>query len=210
MIPLLAGLPPATLEVTLGTCFVGVGAWCAWRHHRLGRPTPTVLAALVAWPLLWPDADARPLPSPGNEPGNEPAAGPLRPRIDEAFAALERALVAPGADAVARPGDLIALRTALRQIDARVAAVDRLLEDTLVDRLPDDPAISATLDRLHRARARAVAALEDSLAGLARLRLQVGLVALAGDVGPVREHLLALAARVAALDEVTGLEGVGA
>jgi len=65
------------------------------------------------------------------------------------------------------------------------------------------------LDALQAARGRAAAEIEEVLAGVGLLRVQVGLLTLAGDTTPVRARLVELQARVAALEEVAGGGQIG-
>jgi hypothetical protein len=71
-----------------------------------------------------------------------------------------------------------------------------------VDRLLSDPAVSANGDALRRARERAAGEVEASLQELVQLRVQLGLMALAGDAAPVRARMGALSARVRTLEEL--------
>ena len=57
-------------------------------------------------------------------------------------------------------------------------------------------------ERLQAARDKAAAEVEAVLKGLVQLRVQLGLVALAGETGPVRDRLMELSARLTALEEV--------
>ncbi len=70
----------------------------------------------------------------------------------------------------------------------------RLLEDGAV---AADPASA----RLHKALAHSAQEVEEVLSKLVTVRVQLGLVALAGDTAPVRCHLGELASRARALEE---------
>lgn len=161
-----------------------VGAFTGAALSRRGQPTATALTALVAWPVLLPLL------------GSPSSAGPFSDRISAAFAALRGALSEPAAASVVSPDELVALEGALRRADARIAMVDRLLQE---DALSQDP-LSA---QLTRARGHAADEVEAVLRGVVQLRVQVGLVALAGDTLPVRDRMRELGARVSALEELS-------
>jgi len=169
--------------VALAAGWVAVGLAVAGLLLRQGQTTPAALAALVCWPLLLPLLGAA-----------RPAAGPYGVRIDEAVARLDRALREVGEPL---PEDLRALARALHQADARVARYDRLHADA-ADAEPEDRA------RLVEARARAAGELESVLAEVVRMRVQVGLAALA-EGAPVRARLGELSARVGGVDEVAAI-----
>jgi hypothetical protein len=92
--------------------------------------------------------------------------------------------------------ELVALDAALRRADARIATVDRLLGE---EALRGDPLAA----QLERARDFAADEVEAVLRGVVQLRVQVGLVALAGDTVPVRDRMRELAARVRAIEELS-------
>lgn len=168
------------------------GVWAA-KLLRQGQSWSTAAASLVLWPLLM---------------GAEGAAdgGPNTGRILAAFAALESTLADPAARGVVEPGELDALRRSLLSVDARLGMVERLLADPAVV-----AAGEATVKPLKDARESTLAELDSALGELVQLRVQLGLVALAGDSTPVRGRLSALTARVRALDElsrITGSSGV--
>lgn len=144
-------------------------------------------AAVLAWPLMLGDLGA-----PGAGVG-----GPYAREIRRGLRALHEALAEPDAEGLVPASHLEAIEGALCDADARVARVDRLLQDADVQASPDG-------ERLRSARARAAAEIEAVLKGLVQLRVQLGLVALAGETAPVREQLDALTARLAALDELRG------
>lgn len=148
---------------------------------RRSAPAGAVLGALVAWPLLVPLL------------GERAARGTHGERIDRALDELLATLADPAAGDVGFSGDLTGLRAALHRLDARLALVDKLLAEQ-----PDTPSAAA----LHDARAAALADIERVLAEVAELRVQVGLVALAGDGAALRSRLRELSARAAALGEV--------
>ena len=150
--------------------------------HR-GVPSATACTALLAWPLLLPLL-------------RTPPSGPFAERIDAAFDALARTLRDPAAGEVAFAADLDGLKEALHRGDARLALVERLLAEHRDARV--------SVAELQAARDRTAAEMEDVLDEVARLRLQVGLSALAGGV-PVRDRLEELLARARALDEVARL-----
>jgi hypothetical protein len=173
----------ATL-LLLGVWLV-LGGATAVALARNGQPAGTAVAALAAWPVLLPLLGAAP-----------PAAGPFSGRIHAAFSALRAALADPGAAGVIGPDELTTLEAALHRADARIGMVDRLLAE---EALRADP-LSAQLDR---ARGHAVDEVEAVLRGVVQLRVQVGLLALAGDTAPVRERLQELGARVRAIEEIS-------
>lgn len=172
----------ATLVLVLA--WLTLGAVTGVTLARRGQPTSTALTALLAWPVLLPLL------------GGVPAGGPFADRIAAAFSALRAALADPSAASVVNPEEIVALEGALRRADARIAMVDRLLQE---DALGEDP-LSA---QLRRARGHAADEVEAVLRGVVQLRVQVGLVALAGDTLPVRERMRELGARVSALEELS-------
>lgn len=179
----------SVLAVTLAGAWVGVGLGVGALLVRQGQPLATAATALVVWPALLP------LLAPPDEAASRPAGGPFAERIRGAFAALRAALVYPALSAAADAATLDPIEAALTRADARIAAVDRLLEDPAV---AADPASA----RLHQARAHSAHEVEEVLRKLVTVRVQLGLVALAGDTEPVRCHLGELAARARALEEL--------
>lgn len=167
----------------VATAWVLVGAGVAGLLLRQGQPGPTALAALACWPLLLPLLA-----------GVRPSGGPYGTRIDEALDRLDRALREVGEPL---PEDVRALGRALHQADARVARFDRL-------RL--DAADAEPIDRLalEQARARAAAEVEAVLAEVVRMRVQVGLAALA-EGAPLRARLVELSARVGGVGEAAAI-----
>jgi hypothetical protein len=179
------------MNATLATCLL-VAAWLlvgggvGVSLARNGHARPTALLALAAWPVLLPlVSDAAPT-----------AAGPFSERITSCFAALRAALAEPTTASVIDTAEVAALHQALLRADARIAMVDRLLAE---EALRADP----LADQLQRARAFAADEVEGVLRGVVQLRVQVGLVALAGDTLPVRERMRELGARVAAIEEIS-------
>lgn len=162
----------------------GLGVVLVVRGHGAG----TAAAALVAWPLLL----GLLLPSP-ERPGA--SVGPCAERIDRTFDGLLATLDDPASEAVPWGEQAEALRAALHRADARVAFVDRVLEDT-------DGVDADTVATLVEARRHAVTEIDAVLSAVSRLRLQVGLLALAGEADPVHEQLGHLLQRADALLEV--------
>lgn len=152
---------------------------------RRGQPAATALSALAAWPVL--------LPLLGE---GAAAQGPFATRIEGCFAPLRAALADPAAAGVVTNGELVALEAALRHADGRIAMVDRLLAE---EALRGDPLAR----QLERARGFAADEIEAVLRGVVQLRVQVGLVALAGDTAPVRARLAELSARARVMEELS-------
>jgi len=162
-----------------------VGAGVALALVRGGLPWPWAALALVGWPVLFPLL--RPLG------GREPPvpAGPLASAITETFAALASLRASPLSAPLDCDEELVRLQASLERIDARLAVVDTILADGGPELLP-----------LRAARARSAAECHAVLQGIRNLRVQLGLLTLAGDTAPVRTQLSALQARVAALEEL--------
>lgn len=173
-----------TATLLLLAAWLAIGALTGLTLSRRGQPAATALTAVLAWPVLLPLL------------GSAPSAGPFAERIAAAFAALRAALADPAAASVVSTEELVALEAALTRADARIAMVDRLLHE---DALASDP-LSA---QLTRARGHAADEVEAVLRGVVQLRVQVGLVALAGDTLPVRDRMRELGARVSALEELS-------
>lgn len=167
---------------------VAVGLW------RAGTDPAAAAAAVVAWPLL---IGVRP----GAAAVAETTKGPLRDAIDRTFDRLDDAAVRVGGLGPEWREERVVLREALCRADERLAAVDRILAD---DR--DVPAES--LARLRERRDRSALEVERVLGDLAELRVQMGLLALAGDIEPLRDGLRGLVARARALDELASLHTV--
>lgn len=166
-------------------CYLCIGMGLGWRSIRKG--IPHVLATVVAWPLMI-----------SGESGGD---GPHAPRIHTVFSALEQALQDPLAKELIQLQELEDLKRSLLHVDARIGMVDRLLAD---------PMVAENGEALRRARAKAASELEASLMEVIQLRVQLGLVALAGDTAPVRARMGALSARVRALEELGLVENPAA
>lgn len=151
--------------------------------RRAGAGPGLTGAAVVAWPLLLSDLRGG------------AGQGPYSARIAAGLQELRAALAEPAAGDLVGADEVEAVARALAHADARVGLVDRLLADPHVRESPDGP-------RLAQARNKAAAELEAVLKSLVQLRVQLGLVALAGETSPVRARLAELAARVKALEEV--------
>lgn len=180
MIPAFA-VPQPSLALVLGVGWLLVGAGTGAVLLRRGRPLATAAAALLAWPALLPSLEAAP-----------DGRGPHAARIDAEIAAVAGVLADPRVQADGTT-DLDALREALHRADGRIALADRLCAG----------GDSAGFAALREARGRAAAEVDGVLTSLADLRAQLGVVALRGEVLPIRERLSALSGRVAALDEVS-------
>lgn len=173
-----------------------LGAWLlfgggtALMLARRGQPVATALSALLAWPVLLPL-----LGDTGGDSGQR-TIGPFATRIDTCFTALRGALRDPSVIDIVSAEELVSLEQALRRADGRIGMVDRLLAE---EALRADP-LAAQLDR---ARGHAADEIESVLRGVVQLRVQVGLVALAGDTLPVRERMRELSARVRAIEEIS-------
>jgi hypothetical protein len=182
---------PTAITLALAGGYVGCGLWCAGMLVRRGASSETALSALVVWPLLLPMLSS----------ASPPATGPLSGRIEQAFLAL-RSVIGEVGNSSVEPSDLDGLQAALHRADERVALVDRWIARELSAR------DGAGVEALQAARDRAVSEIEAVLAGLAQLRLQIGLLTLAGPQdASVRDQLQGLQARVAALEEVGRLQG---
>ncbi|MFN7143972.1 MAG: hypothetical protein ACK4YP_09365 [Myxococcota bacterium] len=165
--------------------WLAVGGVTAMVLHQRGQPVATVLAAVAAWPVL--------LPVLGDAATSR---GPFATRIDTCFTALRAALADPAATGVVTPEELVALERSLCRADQRIAMVDRLLAE---EALRGDPLAS----QLVRARGFAADEVEAVLRGVVQLRVQVGLLALAGDTVPIRDRMRELGARVRAIEEIS-------
>ncbi len=181
-------MSPSTLAMLLGVGWLVVGVTVGGLLLRQGQPTSAAAAAVLAWPAM--------VSLLGAESMDTPGAGPFGAKITAAFAATRAALSEPALAGVVELSSLQGIERSLRRADARLAAVDRLLEDPIV---AGDPGSG----RLITARAHAADEVEAVLKQLLTVRVQLGLVALAGDTSAVRAHLGELAARAQALEEVT-------
>lgn len=181
-------MSPSTLAIMLGAGWLIVGIFVGGLLLRQGQPTSAAAAAVLAWPAMVSLLGAESIDAPG--------LGPFAAKITAAFAGLRAALAEPALAGVVELHSLHGIERSLRRADARLAAVDRLLEDPVV-------AGDAGSGRLITARAHAAEEVEAVLRQLLAVRVQLGLVALAGDTSAVRSHLGELAARAKALEEVT-------
>jgi hypothetical protein len=174
----------ATLLLLGAWLLLGGGTALVLAHR--GQPASTALSALLAWPVLLPLlGDTAPRYT-----------GPFATRIDTCFTALRGALSDPSVNGIVTPEELVSLEQALRRADGRIGMVDRLLAE---EALRADPLAT----QLDRARGLAADEIESVLRGVVQLRVQVGLVALAGDTLPVRERMKELGARVRAIEEIS-------
>ncbi len=180
----------STLTLTVVLLYVLVGIGVGAMLHFRGRDGAVAGSALAVWPLL--------LPLLGNAPPRAAVGGPFAGRIASTFRALLDALGDPSAGDAPWDEDVVPLRAALQEADQRVAFADRLLADAGADE-------TRTVTRLREARERTAREIEDVLAGVVELRLQVGLLALSGNAVAVRDQLRAFHARARALAEVSDL-----
>lgn len=186
--------PDLATALVLG--WLGAGAALALTLHQRGHPAGVTLTALLAWPVMLPLLQAR----------DAPASAGLTHPIDRVFSALRAALSVDGPIDAALADQLDALLAALHQADARVSAVDALLAEPNGD-LADHPGVKQAQAALREGRSRARGEIEQVLAEVVQLRLHLGLHALAGAPGEVRERLSALEARTRAAHEVNALPG---
>lgn len=194
MIAALLSLSATDGTVIVAFLYLAAGFAVATALDRRGHPRSAAVSAVVAWPLLVPLLRDRPA-SAGH--------GPLGARIDRTLDALLDTLRDPAAGDVAWVGEVDGLRDALHRADERLALVDRLLAEEPTAR---DAVVTAQLDALRHARARAAAEIEALLAGVVQLRLQIGMLALAGNQAPVRDRLRELHHRASALDELARMQ----
>jgi hypothetical protein len=187
MLAVIQGTSGAALVAAL---YLLVGAGVSLALARRGRDAATAAGAVVAWPLLLP------LLGSGRR---EAGSGPMARRIDEAFDALLDTLADPAAADVPFEEDVDELREALSRVDQRLALVDRLLQQE--GGSTSEP-VARSVETLRRARARAAGEIEAVLAEVAQLRIQVGLMALAGETVSITDKLRELRARAAAIEEV--------
>ena len=159
-----------------------IGAGVGIQLERKGHPSSTAISALVVWPILMSLINTIPT-----------ATGPFSEAIQRAFQSLNLTIADPLAADVPWSGELASLHQSLIDADARLAMVDRLLSES------DD---SDASKGLHKAREHAATELQAVLAGLADLRIQIGLYALEGGEQSVQAELGALQARARALSEV--------
>lgn len=163
--------------------YLGIGIFVAYGYYQRGS-TLGAVSALVAWPVLI-----------GNWTSERPGvgSGPFSGKIQAAFRALELAMNEPVVHGLLPLPELEVLQQSLLRADSRIGMVDRLLED---------PAVHEGAAPLREARSRAAREVEQALSEVIQLRIQLGLVALAGDTQPIRGRLQSLGARVRALEEM--------
>lgn len=179
-------MTPQNAVFVIAAAWLVIGLGVATAMQRQGHPPSTAFAAVIAWPALLPVLASAP---------ESDHSGPFSDRIARAFAALRQSLSDPHVAGVTDVIALSSIEASLMRADARIAAVDRLLADPTV---AGDPGA----DRLRAARTKASSEVETVLSQLVHVRVQLGLVALAGDTSTVRAHLGELAARARALEEV--------
>lgn len=200
-----------SLWATLMLGYLGVGAAMAWHFGRRGHGLGTSTAALACWPLLLGLVGRAP-PSRDLDLGSSREGGPNRARIDTCVAGLRQGLQEELGDALVgapliEATQLDKLAKSLHRADHRLARIDRLLHETQTQRqFTSDSSLEAAIAQACHARDHAARELEAVLAGLVSLRIQLGLFALAGESDPVRERLVELEARVAALAELSSID----
>lgn len=182
--------PAPPLFLALGGGYLALGACAAVLLQRRGADRATIASSVLCWPLLV---------SLLSDPPAVAGTGPLAARIDGCLDALLATLRDPVAGDLPGTDDVGFLRDALHRADARIGLVDRLLAES------DGPAAPDATTALREARSRAAAEIEAVLRAVVELRLQVGLLALAGDTAPVRDRLRELRGRIGAIDEITRL-----
>jgi len=206
----------STVALALVLGYFGAGAAASMRLARRGHALGLVASAWIAWPLLisvlFGAAELR---------SRTPIVGPFGARISQGLASLRASLAEAQSESpleLASQGQLASLELALRQADDRVASVDRLiaeLEATQPDSTQPDASTrefersrQASLLTLRSAREHAADELEQVLAMLLSVRVQIGLHALTSPatVAPVRERLAELETRVAALAELSSFD----
>lgn len=190
MIPLLVALPHPPLVLVVGGLYLAVGTVGGAVLARRGYPASTCVGAVLGWPLVLAALDPAPV-------GRQ---GPMSARIEDTFRALDATLADPSSQGLALGDDLRVLRESLGRADCRLILADRLIADEPPD---GDAETRASFATLREARAHAVREIEGVLSGLVRLRVQIGMLALAGDATPIRDRLRELGARVRALEEVS-------
>jgi hypothetical protein len=190
MIPYLYVMPQPPLVLVVGGVYLAIGTVAGAVLARKGLPVTTCVGAVLGWPLLAAVLDTAP----------DVRRGPMSERIDESFRLLDTALADPSSHGLALGDDLRGLRESLGRADGRLILVDRLIAD---EPAVADAEVRASFASLRDARAHAVTEIEGVLSGLVRLRVQIGMLALAGDATPIRERLRELGARVRALEEVS-------
>ena len=179
---------------TFAMIYVVMGISTSATMIRRGQRLSLALPALVCWPLLlgllqteW---KAR-------------LQGPLHEAITHATQNLRTALSEPGAAGLVESTEIEMLEESMLKADARIATVDRLLQEqgtTQISRIQDG------YTQLAAARARAFDELQAVIDGTVQLRLQIGLRSLAGSGPAVQDRMLELEARVRALSELSSWE----
>jgi hypothetical protein len=208
----IVGIARSTITLALVLGYLGAGLAAGVRLARRGHALGLVASAVIGWPLL-----AGVLFGPAIVPTRKPIAGPFAARIGLGLTSLRRSLIEAHGESpieLASPAQLNSLELALRQADDRVASVDRLIAE-----LESGPGSQSLTPEFERARATSLASLrlarehaadelEQVLAMLLQVRVQIGLQALSGPatVAPVRERLAELEARVAALAELSSFD----
>ena len=176
-------MTPSLVPTLVMVLYLSIGLFVAHGYYQRGS-TLGAVGALVAWPVLVGSWTA-------DRPGI--GSGPFASKINAAFRALEVALNEPVVHGLLPLPELEVLQHSLLRADSRIGMVDRLLED---------PAVHDGAAPLREARSRAAREVEQALAEVIQLRIQLGLVALAGDTQPVRGRLQSLGSRVRALEEM--------
>lgn len=213
MLAIIVGIARSTITLALVLGYLGAGAAAGVRLARRGHTLGLVASAVIGWPLLAGVLFGSPI-----APTRKPIAGPFAARIGLGLASLRASLAEARSESpieLASPTQLASLELALRQADERVASVDRLIAE-LESGSPDsthpgrdfEHTRQASLVSLRGAREHAADELEQVLAMLLQVRVQIGLNALAGPamVAPVRERIAELEARVAALTELSSFD----
>lgn len=203
-------LARSSLAALLLLGYLGVGSLAALALARRGHALGLVATALLGWPLLVSLVFGEAPP-----PRRPALAGPFAGRITAGLISLRASLAEAHGESpleLASPGQLASLEHSLRHADERLAGIDRLIAE--LDAAATSASVEyersrqASLASLRRARALAADELEQVLAMLLGVRVQIGLHALAGPaaVAPVRERLAELEARVAALAELSSFD----
>ena len=181
-------MSPFAIAATIA--YLLMGAAVSMSLARRGATLEERCTAVVGWVFFLATLSA---------PPPQEHRGPHADRIEHAFHALSQLLADADRGEADWERELDALHEALLAADQRVQLVDQLLaEEATAARSELHESRNALVAR----RTRAAEEIQGVLDELARLRLQIGLVALSGDALPIREGLLSLAARIRALDEV--------
>ncbi|MCA9686182.1 MAG: hypothetical protein KC457_28690 [Myxococcales bacterium] len=212
-----AGRMPS-LAACLALGYLGTGAAMAWHLSRRGHSLGTVTSALACWPLLLgligrqASGAAVDLDALTRREAGPP--GPYAVRIDGCLSALHHTLHEEPLRSASPVGyeQIDKLGAALHRADRRLARIDRLIDETEIQRrqIGGDEVgvalVAEALASLRRAREHSRAELDAVLAGLLQLRVQLGLYTLAGEGEGVRERLAEIEARVAALAELSSVD----